>query len=170
VLAFAAITSGSYGRTFAQTGTFAGIGVEDWRSSVRTARAELERRGLKLVLYRSGFVEESLPQPGAAHPATRSPLAGPGEPPLAANVISLIHRWSDHRRAQYFENVVRPAILGGSGLIVVAQRAEDIDGNFTTNLLGWLQSAMGPVRVEWPRQHRGIDVVVVTPMAEEACP
>ena len=59
--------------------------------------------------------------------------------------------------------MLKPAIRSVPGVVIVAQRAVDVDGSYTDNLLTWIHRELGPeVEVFWPPQHRGIDVVVVT--------
>lgn len=160
-VAFLMITAASLARTFGETGTFSGLGVEDWRGAVAAARAEMAAHGLTLVLYRSGFVEEDLPEPGSAHPATRATLRGPGEPPFAGEVVSLTHRWSRPGREHYFHNVVRARLAAHDGVVILSQRTTDVDGNYADNVLRWVLSESPTMRtVRWfPR--RGVDVVVV---------
>ena len=161
-LVFLTITATSLTRTLSATGTFSGLGVEDWRGAVATARAEIATHRLQLVLYRSGFVEEDLPQPGSAHPATRAPLRSPGERPLDAEVVSLTHRWSGPGRESYFDRVVRGRLLDHAGLVIISQRTRDVDGNYADNLLQWVASqSEAPLSVR-SLPHRGVDVVVVT--------
>ena len=82
VAAFLAINGANTGRAFRATGTFSGLGVEDWRGASEIVREAVRSRGATVILLRSGFIEESMPVPGAAPPATRAVLAGPGETPL----------------------------------------------------------------------------------------
>jgi uncharacterized membrane protein len=161
-VAFVTLTLASYGRTFLSTGSFSGVGVEDWRTATATVRQRLTGTGRDLVLFRSGFVEEDLPPLGDPHPATRSPLRGPGQDPLPASIVSLTYSWSAPGRLVYFATVVRPRLEASDRLILLAQRANDIDGSYTDNVATWARAVYGKATIETVSDARGIDVRVVT--------
>ena len=161
LVAFLAINGANTGRAFQATGTFSGLGVEDWRTASHFAREAVRSSGATLILLRSGFVEESVPVPGAAPPATRAVLAGPGEAPIQAGVISLTYRWSQPERAGYFASEVAPRVASAPAFVVVAQHALDVDGVYGERVAEWVHDRFGTT-FEPPRMRtvRGVDVYV----------
>jgi hypothetical protein len=162
LVAFLTITCASYGRTWVATGTFSGIGVEDWKSATALARTRLEDGSVKLVLFRSGFVEEDLPPLGSPHPATLASLRGPGEDPLPADVISLTHTWSAPGREAYFDRSVSPRLDRADAFLIVVQRTTENGQTYTDRLERWLQSRPGAdLDIRDLRAFRGVDIRVV---------
>ena len=159
LVAFLAINGANIARAYGATGTFSGLGVEDWRGASDLVREAIRTSGSTVVLLRSGFVEESLPVPGHAPPATRAVLDSPGRPPLDASVVSLTYRWSDPGRVSYFDNVVAPAIDDSHAFVLVAQHAVDSDGVYSDNVRRWVAERFGSdVVVRQPGAVAGIDV------------
>jgi hypothetical protein len=143
LLVFVGINAAHATKTLLLTGTFSGLGVEDWRTASETTRGAIAASGADLVLLRSGFVEESLPKPGAAPPATRAVLDGPGQSPLRSDVVSLTYRWSQPEREAYFSSTIAPRIASSRAFLFVAQRARDSDGVYTENAVRWIQEEFG---------------------------
>ena len=172
--AFLAINGANTGRAFRATGTFSGLGVEDWRGASGIAREAVRSRGATVILLRSGFIEESVPLPGAAPPATRAVLAGPGEPSIGASVVSLTYRWSQPERAGYFASEIAPRIGSAPAFVVVAQHALDVDGVYGERVAEWVHDSFGtafaPPSIS---ALQGVDVYVfsrpvVDPTSEDA--
>ena len=157
--AFLAINGANVARTFYATGTFSGLGVEDWRTSSAAVRRAVRDTGARVVLLRSGFVEESLPSPGVAHPATRAVLDGPNESPLNAEIVSLTYRWSEAGRASYFSSMVAPEVRRLPAFVLIAQHAVDTDGPYTANAVEWVDRTFSGRFAAVPiAAGRGVDV------------
>ncbi len=163
VVAFLAINGSNAGRAFLATGTFSGLGVEDWRSASYAAREAVASYGATVILLRSGFAEESFPVPGHAPPAARAVLDVPGQAPIRADIVSLTYRWSEPARAEYFASVVAPRIVTAPALVVVAQHATDADGVYGDHVAAWIRDMFGtafkPGRLI---EVRGVDVLLFT--------
>ena len=161
-LSFFILTCVSYGRTVATTGTFSGLGVEDWRSTTAEARKVVNSDDL--ILFRSGFVEEDRVPLGRPHPATLSPLRSPGTPALSASVASLTHSWSVSGRQEYFDLALGARIQQAPRVLILVQRATDTDGIYTDNLVLWCKTVYGDgATVEALPSGRGIDLRLVRP-------
>jgi hypothetical protein len=162
-LAFVAITLSAYVRTWNATGSFSGLGVEDWRQTVASATSMAREPGT-VVLFRSGFVEEDLLPLGVPHAATRSPLRSPGAQPFPTLPVSLTHSWSVAGRRGYFENAVRPRLIDATRVLVIAQRATEPEGRYIDNVVAWCLGVYGPGANAIPLPGgRGVDAVLIQP-------
>ena len=100
LLGFAIITGGELAATKRSSGSFSGIGHDNWRGAVCELSQRLRGVSSPVVLYRSGFVEEDATPMGTPVAATLAPLRSPGRHAFEWQVTSLTYRWSHPRRAE----------------------------------------------------------------------
>jgi hypothetical protein len=140
---FVVITAMTFIGTKRQTGTFSGIGSQDWRGAVAQLSEQVEADGKAVVFLRSGFVEEDLTPSASAPATTRAPLRSPGAPPFPAPVVLLTYRWTTEERERYYQRMVRPAIDTAPHFFVLA-------APFTPDGVPYLAKFERWVQANWP--------------------
>lgn len=139
LVGFAILAGGNLAVVKRLTGTFSGIGFEEWRGAVGELSERL--RGVRdpLVLFRSGFVEEDAPPLGSPAAATLAPLRSPGRGPFAWQTRSLTYRWDNSRREQYFERTLLPEVRGSSRFFVLSSRVGVEPENYPDEFVQWVE-------------------------------
>lgn len=143
VLGFTFITAWSLISAKRTTGTFSGIGYEDWRGAVTELSARISSDPDPVVFFRSGFVEEDAAPLGSPPAATRAPLRSPGRQAFAAPVTSLTFRWGHPAREAYFEQTVRPLVTGTSHFFLLSARGAPGGVNYPDQFVRWVET-------KWP--------------------
>jgi len=140
---FALSTAAALVFTKKATGTFSGLGVENWRGAVSDLSGRIRNEPEPLVFFRSGFVEEDVIPLGTPPVTTRAPLRSPGAKPFAASVIPLNYRWLHPLREQYFDERIAPLVSTASHFFVLGAKGEPSVGNYTGHFARWVES-------KWP--------------------
>ena len=158
VAAFAIITGAGLLATKSVTGTFSGIGYEDWRGAVADLSTRIRGQRDPLVFYRSGFVEEDAAPLGAPPQTTLAPLRSPGRSGLAVRVRPLNFRWSHAGREDYFARAVAPAIDMSAHFFVVGLPA-NAGISYFNEFVAWVEAQWpGRFRVDRTR-HGAVEVI-----------
>jgi hypothetical protein len=158
--AFVLITTAACVRTFVQTGSASGTGVEDWRSATMALLKQSGDPHL-LVLYRSGFVEEDDTPLGSASPATRAAVRSPGRERPPWDLLSLTYRWGNPRRDEYFAEVIAPAIATRKEFALLSQHAVEAKGSYADHVIAWVNRTFHEqFTAEFVGKARGVDVVL----------
>ena len=110
LLWFSVTSAAGFIQTRKLTGTYSGMGYEDWRGAVDALSTRLGRTPDAPVLYRSGFVEEDGLPLGSPPETTLAPLRSPGHERVRWKVRSLSFRWNNPARERYFEDDLGPAL------------------------------------------------------------
>ena len=147
LVVFAVATATVFQDARATSGTFSGLGYQDWRAAVDDLSGRIGREGNASVLFRSGFVEEDVIPLGTPPAAVFAPLRSPGRAPLPATVFPLTFRWTHPARQDYFDQVIAPAVERQSRFFVIGAKADFAVGNYMTKLVEWTES-------RWPAKYR----------------
>ena len=142
--AFLLISGVSLVATQRASGSFSGLGNEDWRLAVTRLRIEHDQRPHDPVFIRTGFVEEELASEGRLSEATLSPLRSPGMMSRPIAVTPLTFRWSNPRRADYFEHAIAPRIAGAESFMLMGLDSLAGQPSYLGEFDRW-------VEVRWPR-------------------
>ncbi len=138
VFLFASASTIAFGATKASTGSFSGLGYEDWREATR-ALASGPCASDTVVFYRSGFVEQDLQSMGSVPGVNLAPLRSPGHMPPRCLVTSLTYRWNSPTRHQYFERHVVP-LLAASKTFVLFGLMEGPEGRpYSQAFADWVE-------------------------------
>jgi len=125
------------------TGTFSGLGIQNWGDAVQDVSGRIQNEPKPLVFFRSGFVEEDNVPLGAPPPTTLAPLRSPGERPFRAPVIPLNYRWAHPFRETYFDERIAPLIDSAGHFFVLGTRIDPGGGSYMDLFAGWVNS-------KWP--------------------
>jgi len=155
VSCFTLVTVGTLALTKVSTGTFSGVGSEDWRGAVGRLSNTLQEAPRALVLLRSGFVEADRTSAGFRSSALVAPLRSPGEPAFCCPVVPLTYRWNASKRKEYFERVVRPLVMARDVFYVLAGTPGPEPEPYLTSLLEWVQDCASPASVVVGRERFG---------------
>jgi hypothetical protein len=145
LLGFAIVAGGVTVVTKSATGTFSGLGFDDWRGAVEALSGRLGGTTDQVVFYRSGFVEEDLAPLGRLPAATLAPLRSPGRSPVSWSVTTLTFRWANPRREAYFRSMVAPRINPSREFFVLTAKWSPENTSYPDAFLEWVQR-------EWPGQ------------------
>jgi hypothetical protein len=140
---FVLATAGSLVVTKKLTGTFSGLGFENWRDAVSDLSGRIRNEPEPLVFFRSGFVEEDTTPFGAPPQTTRAPLRSPGQKPFATAVIPLNYRWTNPLREKYFQERIVPVVGTASHFFVLGNIHDPNVPNYVGMFAGWVES-------KWP--------------------
>jgi hypothetical protein len=143
LLGFAIVAGGFTVVTRSATGTFSGLGFDDWRGAVAALSERLRGTTEPVVFYRSGFVEEDLAPLGRLPAATLAPLRSPGRSPVSWPVTSLTFRWSNPRREPYFKSRVAPRIRQSREFFLLTAKWSPENASYPEAFIAWVQR-------EWP--------------------
>jgi mannosyltransferase len=111
---------------------------EDWRGAVAALDADLRATPGAVVLYRPGFVEQDPWTP--LHGALMAPLRSPGTTAPAWPIIPLTFAWGSDRRAEYFDEVVAPALGRAQVFFVLSGGTTPVTGHYVPRLLDWIDA------------------------------
>ena len=103
------------------TGSFSGVGSEDWRGAVAALRAEIGQDSTLPILYRSGMIEGDLVLSGDLPAATLAPLRSPGGQTPDWNVVPLTYRWNAPGCDAYFSSRVAPVLEPASEFFLLSR-------------------------------------------------
>ena len=143
-LIFGCITGGEIAIAKRGTGTFSGVGYEDWKGAVTALAGRLPTTtGTPLVLFRSGLVEEDVAPLGKPGVVTLSPLRSPGREAFPWPVTSLTFRWDNPARKAYFDEAIAPAVQRASQVFVLSP-------TFSTEPVSYVDQFMSWVEDTWP--------------------
>jgi len=147
LLGFAILTGGTLIAVKRTTGTFSGVGYDDWRGAVTELSARLRSVPEAPVLYRSGFVEEDVVPLGVPSAATLAPLRSPGRLPFTRDVTPLTFRWSHALREAYFAERLLPALGPSHRFFVLCARFGPEPTAYPDQFVSWVEA-------QWPAQFR----------------
>lgn len=122
------------------TGTFSGLGFENWRDAVSDLSGRIRNEPEPLVFFRSGFVEEDTNPLGAPPQTTRAPLRSPGQKPFTAAVTPLNYRWLNPLRETYFQERIVPVVSTASHFFVLGNIHDPNFANYIDLFAGWVES------------------------------
>jgi hypothetical protein len=159
LLGFAIITGTTLTATKRATGTFSGIGYDDWRGAVAELSTRLRGVQDPLVLFRSGFVEEDVPPLGSPSAATLAPLRSPGHDAFDWPATSLTFRWSNPWREEYFERTLFPEVQRSSRFFVLSARSATGPDIYADEFVQWVEEKW-PARFQAARtRFGGVEIV-----------
>ncbi len=148
--------------TFARTGSFSGVGAEDWRGTVAQVESELDRKPGEVVLLRTFLEGDLLPRGREVPSVLKAPLRSPGREMPDWKLVHLTYTWDLAGRDQFFEDVVVPAVEDDDSFYYVG-----CDGGLSRSsvqydqrLIEWIQRRFeGRFRVE--RMKTGTGMIVL---------
>lgn len=157
-VAFAILTGATFMSTKRATGTYSGIGYDDWRGAVDDLTARLGHAKDALVLFRSGFVEEDSVPVGSPAAATLAPLRSPGRPAVDWRIRSLTFRWSHPARERYFDDMLLPEVRDSSRFYVLTARWGGAPHYYPDEIVRWVEDRCpGSFRIK-RFSFRGVDL------------
>ena len=144
-LGFAIIGGGALIARKSATGTYSGIGFNDWWGAVEELSKRLQPVAEAIVFYRSGFAEEDLAPLSRLPAATLAPLRSPRCAPVAWPATSLTFRRGNPQREAYFDSVVVPRIGGSPEFFVLTAKGTPEKTPYPDVLVAWVQE-------KWPER------------------
>lgn len=135
---FAGASAITFGAAKASTGSFSGLGHEDWYGATR-ALASGPCASDTLVLYRSGFVEQDVQPRGALVGVNLAPLRSPGVKPPDCLVRSLTYRWDSPARHQYFDREIVSLLAESERFALFGLMNGPEDRPYSQRFVGWVE-------------------------------